>query len=184
MASFGDGASNIGSFHEGLNLASVWKLPVIFLCQNNGFAEHTEYSKSTSCERIADRAAAYNMPGIHVNGNDPEAMYQAAGEAVNRARSGGGPTLIEAKTFRFCGHILGDGGSYIPEEVMVKAKENDPLPRYQAWLVEQGFATEQEVQDIDEASVRSVEEARDYAYSCDYSDVAEIKRDVYAYEVA
>ena len=100
VATFGDAAANIGAFHESLNLASIWKLPVIFLCQNNRWGEHTAYEKSTPIERIADRAASYGMPGIHVDGNDPVAMYGAAREAVERARAGEGPTLIEAMTFR------------------------------------------------------------------------------------
>jgi len=183
VTNFGDGASNIGAFHEGLNLASVWNLPVVFLCSNNGYAEHTHYSKGTSCERIADRAASYNMTGIHVDGNDPEAMYQAAGEAIERARSGGGPTLIEAKTFRFCGHIIGDGSKYIPKEEMDAAKANDPFPRYQQFLVEQGFATEADIEAIDADNLAAIEAAKEYAYSCDFADVSEIKRDVYAYEL-
>src|SRR5439155_17757294 len=94
VAYFGDGAANIGAFHEALNMASLWKLPVVFVCQNNGYAEHTKYSYGTSAPNIALRAVAYQMPGITVDGNDPIAMYRAAREAVERARSGGGPTLI------------------------------------------------------------------------------------------
>jgi len=184
VTNFGDGATNIGAFHEGLNLASVWKLPVIFLCQNNRWAEHTAYAKGTACERIADRAAAYDMPAIHVDGNDPEAMYAAAAEAVERARSGGGPTLIEAMTFRFCGHIIGDGSKYIPAEEMEAAKANDPFPRYQGFLVDQGFASREEVEEIDAENLALIEAARDYAYSCELADAAELKRDVYAYELA
>ncbi len=94
VATFGDAASNIGAFHEALNLAAVWKLPVIFLCQNNRYGEHTAYAKATSVAKISDRAGSYGMPGIHVDGNDPVAMYNAAREAVERARAGEGPTLI------------------------------------------------------------------------------------------
>ncbi|MEQ8835718.1 MAG: thiamine pyrophosphate-dependent dehydrogenase E1 component subunit alpha [Lacipirellulaceae bacterium] len=183
VANFGDGASNIGSFHEGLNLASVWKLPVVFVCQNNRYAEHTSYEKGTSCGQIADRAASYNMPGVRVDGNDPEAMYQAASEAIDRARSGGGPTLIEAMTFRFCGHNLGDKSSYIPADEMEEAKANDPVPRYQRWLVEQGYASEADIESIDRANKEAIDSARDYAYSSEYADVSEIKRDVYAYDL-
>lgn len=101
IAYFGDGAANIGAFHEALNMASVWKLPVIFVCQNNKYGEHTKLANSTSVPNIAVRAIAYGMPGVTVDGNDPLAMYAVAKEAIERARSGGGPTLIEANTFRF-----------------------------------------------------------------------------------
>lgn len=183
VANFGDGASNIGSFHEGLNLASVWKLPVVFVCQNNRYAEHTSYAKGTSCTHIADRAAAYNMPGIRVDGNDPEAMYLAAGEAIERARSGGGPTLIEAETFRFCGHVVGDGSSYIPESEMAEAKDKDPFPIYQQWLIEKGYASQADIEAIDRTNQEAIDAAREYAHSCDYADVSELKRDVYAYDL-
>ena len=97
IAYFGDGASNIGAFHESLNLASLWKLPVIFVCSNNGYAEHTKTSVGTAIDQISKRADSYTMPGVHVDGNDPIAMFNAARTAIDRARSGGGPTLIEAK---------------------------------------------------------------------------------------
>ena len=114
VTNFGDGAANIGAFHEGLNLAGVWKLPVIFVCQNNGYGEHTTYERSTAVARIADRAQSYGLPGVNVNGNDPVAMFLAVKEAVRRARIGEGATLIEAMTFRFNGHNFGDPGEYIP----------------------------------------------------------------------
>ena len=101
IAYFGDGAANIGAFHESLNLAALWKLPVLFVCQNNLYAEHTSFANSSLVERISDRAASYGMPGVTVNGNDAAAMYGAAKVAVDRARAGEGPTLIEALTFRF-----------------------------------------------------------------------------------
>ncbi|MEQ8690998.1 MAG: thiamine pyrophosphate-dependent dehydrogenase E1 component subunit alpha, partial [Pseudomonadales bacterium] len=159
VAKFGDGAANIGSFHEGLNLAAVWKLPDVFVCQNNLYAEHTSYAKGTSCTHIADRAAAYNMPGIRVDGNDPEAMYAAADEAVERARSGAGPTLIEAMTFRFCGHVIGDGGSYIPDDEMAEAKEKDPFPIYQQWLIDKGYATQADIEAIDGSNREAIDAA-------------------------
>ena len=126
IKNFGDGASNIGAFHESLNLASVWKLPVVFVCQNNRYAEHTAFSKGTSVERIADRAKSYNIPGTCVDGNDPLAVYAAAKEAIARARAGGGPTLIEALTFRFNGHLIGDAGEYIPKAEYQAALAADP----------------------------------------------------------
>jgi TPP-dependent pyruvate/acetoin dehydrogenase alpha subunit len=111
VVTFGDGASNIGAFHESLNMASLWKLPVIFLCQNNGYGECTKYEKATAVDNIADRAASYNMRGVTVDGNDARAMHEAMREAVEHARNGDGPTLLEAKTFRFMGHYFGDPGA-------------------------------------------------------------------------
>ncbi|PQP53867.1 thiamine pyrophosphate-dependent dehydrogenase E1 component subunit alpha, partial [Mycolicibacterium austroafricanum] len=112
VVNFGDGASNIGAFHESLNLASLWSLPVIFLCQNNKWAEYTSLAGGTTVANIADRAAAYSMRGATVNGNDPVELYSAAGSAIERARGGGGPTLLEAVTYRFCGHYFGDQSEY------------------------------------------------------------------------
>ena len=103
VAYFGDGATNIGAFHEALNMAAVWKLPVLFVCQNNGYGEHTRYELATSVAKISDRAASYQIPGVTVNGNDPLAVYAAAQSAIERARAGAGPTLLEARTFRVSG---------------------------------------------------------------------------------
>lgn len=184
VANFGDGASNIGAFHESLNLAAVWKLPVIFVCQNNGYAEHTVYSKGTSVERIADRAKSYSLPGIHVDGNDPIAVYGAAREAVERARSGGGATLIEAKTFRFNGHLMGDMGEYIPKEEYAAAKEADPFPRFRNLLIDAGHATAAELDAIDAEVRKEIDEAEEFALSSPHPDPIEVKRDVYAHELA
>ena len=130
IAYFGDGASNIGAFHEALNLAAVWKLPVVFVCQNNQYAEHTTYAKGTSAKQIADRAVGYNIPGVRVNGNDVFEMYAAAREAIERARAGDGPTLIEAMTFRFFGHVLGDAENYMDKEQKKTAIAADPVPGF------------------------------------------------------
>jgi TPP-dependent pyruvate/acetoin dehydrogenase alpha subunit len=184
VTNFGDGASNIGAFHESMNLASVWKLPLIFVCQNNRYAEHTSFAKGTSIERIADRAKAYSMPGIHVNGNDPVAMYAAAAEAIERARSGGGPTLIEAMTFRFNGHLIGDVGEYIPKPEYDAAVANDPYPKFRAWLIEQGHASEAELAGIESELVKEVDEAVAFANASEAPSLIEMKRDVYAHELA
>jgi TPP-dependent pyruvate/acetoin dehydrogenase alpha subunit len=184
VTNFGDGASNIGAFHESLNLASVWKLPVIFVCQNNLYAEHTALAIGTSVEHIASRAAAYSMPGVTVDGNDPVAMYWAAREAIERARSGGGPTLIEARTFRFLGHVYGDDGHYIPKAEYEAAKAKDPYPRYRAWLVEQGCATAAELDAIEAGINREIDAAVEFAFASPEPDTIEIRRDVYAQELA
>lgn len=183
IAYFGDGASNIGAFHEALNMASVWKLPVVFVCQNNGFAEHTRYEYGTSCANVADRAASYAMPGVIVDGNDPVAMWQVAGEAVSRARRGEGPTLVEAKTFRFQGHIFGDADGYMDPAEKAAAIEQDPLPRFRALLLEQGHAIEERLVEIEQANAAELEEAVEFAMNSPYPDLVELRRDVFAEEI-
>jgi len=180
VANFGDGASNIGAFHESLNLAAVWKLPVVFVCQNNLYAEHTPLRTGTSVERIADRAASYSIPGVQVDGNDPVAMYHAAGEAVERARRGGGPTLLEARTFRFNGHVLGDPGAYIPKEEYQAAQAQDPVPKFRQWLLDQKQAEAAQLDALDAELLREVDEAVAFAMSSAPPELAELQRDVYA----
>lgn len=179
VATFGDGASNIGAFHESLNLASVWKLPVIFLCQNNLYGEHTAYAKATSVKRIADRAAAYDMPGIHVDGNDPIAMLAAAREAVARARAGDGPTLIEAMTFRFHGHVFGDADAYMDKAQKQAAMANDPVPLFRSRLVADGIATEEELTAIEADIERQIDAAVEFALASPFPELGELTTDVY-----
>ena len=180
VATFGDGASNIGAFHESLNLAAVWKLPVIFLCQNNLYGEHTTYEKATSAKRIADRALAYDIPGIRVDGNDPIAMYQVAREAVERARAGEGPTLIEAMTFRFHGHVFGDNDSYMDKEQKKAAIEADPFPRYRAKLIADGLITEDALKEIEAEIEQRIDAAVEFALASPFPELDEMTRDVFA----
>ncbi|WP_422059853.1 thiamine pyrophosphate-dependent dehydrogenase E1 component subunit alpha [Sphingopyxis sp.] len=184
VAYFGDGASNIGAFHEALNLASVWKLPVVFVCQNNEWGEHTAYAKATSAARVADRAASYSMPGIRVDGNDVLDTYAAARDAIARARNGEGPTLIEAMTYRFHGHIFGDADAYMDPERKRAAIAADPVPRFRAWLIAQEHTTEADLAALEAAIDAEIDEAIDYALASDYPDVAELGRDVFAAEAA
>lgn len=179
VAYFGDGASNIGAFHESLNMASVWKLPVVFVCQNNGYGEHTRYDLATSARRISDRAAGYQMPGVTVDGNDPLAVYKAARTAIMRARAGEGPTLIEAMTFRFQGHVFGDADAYMAPGEKEAAMARDPVPRYRAWLVEGGVA-ESELAALEAAIDHEIDEAVAFALDSPLPDVAELSRDVFA----
>ncbi len=183
VTNFGDGASNIGAFHESLNLASVWQLPVIFVCQNNRYAEHTAFSKGTSVEHVADRAASYRIPGVTVDGNDPLAVYAAAKTAIERARGGGGPTLIEAVTFRFNGHLIGDMGEYIPKAEYQAALAADPYPKYRQWLIDNGHAGGTDLDALEAEVKTEVDEAVKFAFDSPLTDPSEIKRDVYA-EVA
>jgi TPP-dependent pyruvate/acetoin dehydrogenase alpha subunit len=183
VAYFGDGASNIGAFHEALNMAAVWKLPVIFVCQNNGYGEHTRYEVATSAARISDRAAGYQIPGITVDGNDPLAMYHVARHAIERARSGEGPTLIEAKTFRFQGHVFGDADSYMLKGEKEAAMARDPVPAYRKWLIEQGHATEASLTKLEGAIDAEISAAVEFALSSPVPDISELRRDVFAQEM-
>ncbi|MGY0610792.1 thiamine pyrophosphate-dependent dehydrogenase E1 component subunit alpha [Luteimonas sp. A501] len=183
VAYFGDGASNIGAFHEALNLASLWKLPVVFVCQNNRFAEHTRYEKGTAVAQVAQRAQAYSMPGVTLNGNDPVAVYEAARTAVGRARRGDGPTLIEAMTFRLFGHVFGDDDSVMRPGERDQALREDPYPVYRQWLVERGHADVSVLDQIEAAHAAEVNEALRFAMESPYPDIAEVGRDVYAQEV-
>ena len=182
IAYFGDAASNIGAFHEALNLAAVWKLPVIFVCQNNEWGEHTAYEK-TSNVRVADRAVAYGMPGERVDGNDPFAMYAAAHEAIARARAGEGPTLIEAMTYRFHGHVFGDQDAYMDKARKEKAIADDPVPRFRARLIADGVAGEEQLAALEAAIEADIDAAVEFALASDFPEVEELKRDIFAEEL-
>ena len=183
VAYFGDGASNIGAFHESLNLASLWKLPVIFVCSNNGYGEHTHYRTATAIDAIAKRAASYSMPGVTVDGNDPLAVHAAARTAIERARAGEGPTLIEAMTFRFFGHVFGDNDAYMAEGEKEERAKDDPWPRYRAFLVAGGHAGEAELDAIDAGHKQAIEAALEFALASPLPDLSEVRRDIYADEV-
>jgi len=183
IAYFGDGASNIGAFHESLNMAAVWKLPVIFVCQNNGYGEHTRYELATSAARISDRAAGYQIPGVTVDGNDPLEMYRVARQAIERARSGQGPTLIEAMTFRFQGHVFGDADSYMLKGEKEAALARDPVPAYRKWLIGQGHSTEATLAKLEGEIEAEIDAAVDFALSSPLPDIAELRRDVFAQEM-
>jgi pyruvate dehydrogenase E1 component alpha subunit len=180
VAYFGDGASNIGAFHESLNMASIWKLPVVFVCQNNGYAEHTKFQKGTAVRNIAQRAAAYDMPGVTVDGNNPVLMWNTAREAIERARSGGGPTLIEANTFRFFGHVLGDADNYMDKGEKALAMGRDPVPLFRQWLLDQKHATEDALTAMEVEIGTEIEEAREFALASAYPGLEELRTDVYA----
>ncbi len=184
VCSFGDAASNIGAFHESLNMASLWKLPVIFLCQNNAYGESTRYEKSTPVETIAQRAAAYNMPGVTVDGNDAAAMWQASQVAVARARAGEGPTLLEAKTFRFMGHFVGDPGEYIPSAEYLDALTRDPMPRTRTAVIASGAATVEQLAIYERELHAQMDDALQFAQQSSPPDVREIDTDIYAEAIA
>lgn len=180
VAYFGDAASNIGAFHESLNMASIWKLPVIFVCQNNRFGEHTRFENATAIDQVAKRGASYSIPGVTVDGNDPFAMYAAINEAVARARDGEGPTLIEAMTFRFYGHVFGDDDAYMTKEEKAEAMAKDPTVLFRARLIADGTATEEALAQIDATIAADIEDAIQYALGSDMPPLEELTRDVYA----
>ena len=180
---FGDGATNIGAFHEGVNMAALWKLPVIFLCQNNFYGEHTKFEYTSNTETIAERGAAYGIRSVRVNGNDAAEMYAAAKEAVEFARAGNGPTLIEAETFRHHGHVFGDPGEYIPKEEMERAKANDPVPALRQKLL--GLqVTEAQLESIEAEVKAEIDEAAQFALDSAGPDLSENRKDVFDVEIA
>ena len=145
VAVFGDGATNIGAFHEGLNLASIWKLPVIFICDNNVYGEYSRIHTTTPIEDLHMRAESYNMPHFALDGMDVSAVQAGITEAVERARTGGGPTLIEAKTYRFSGHSRTDQALYRPAGELEKWLERDPIKVTEDALVEQGILNHESI---------------------------------------
>jgi pyruvate dehydrogenase E1 component alpha subunit len=163
VAFFGDGAANEGAFHEGINLAAVWKLPVIFACENNVYGFSTHYRRTTAIDDIADRAAGYGIPGRTVDGMDALAVHAEAGEAVGRARRGEGPTLLEFKTYRFMGHSRFEPSAYRAREEVEEWKGRDPIPRLRKHLVEEFEARDDELGGIEAAVDREIDESVSYA---------------------
>ena len=178
---FGDGATNIGAFHETLNMAAVWRLPVVFVCQNNEYGEFTPRMDSMNVKQISVRADSYGMAGVSVNGNDPDAVFEAAGAAVARARAGEGPTLIEAVTYRFMGHVFGvDTMEYMPKEEMAAALANDPVPAYRQRLIDDGAVSVDDMAALESVIDTEVSEAVEFALASSPPDPSETYTDVYA----
>jgi pyruvate dehydrogenase E1 component alpha subunit len=180
VVSFGDGATNTGSFHEAANMAALWDLPLVFVCQNNLFAEMTPTSDTMKLEHVAERAAGYGMPGVRVDGNDPLAVKSALDDALRRARNGEGPTFIECVTFRFRGHYFGDRMPYIPKDQLAAAMAADPVPRFRTHLAEAGICGQDELERIDNEALATVENALRTVMSADPPSIDELDRDVYA----
>jgi len=165
---FGDGASNQGTFHEAINMASIWNLPVLFVCENNLYAMGTHQSMVMAIENIADRAAAYGIPGVAVDGNDVLAVYEAAHNAVDRARKGEGPTLIECKTYRHKGHSRFDPATYRPKEEVENWMKRDPIAQFKAKLLKMKTLTEEEANKIEQEVAAAVEDAVKFAVESPY----------------
>jgi pyruvate dehydrogenase E1 component alpha subunit len=177
---FGEGASNQGTFHEGINMASVWQLPVIFVCENNLYAMGTRQSRVMNIENIADRAVAYGIPGVVVDGNDVLAVYDAAQKALERARNGEGPTLIECKTYRHKGHSRVDPARYRPKEEVEAWLAKDPIKRFKERLLQIKTLTEAEIQQIEKEVSTEIEETVKFAMESPYPGPEEALEDVYA----
>ena len=176
---FGDGATNEGAFHEAMNLASVWDLPVIFVCENNKYGMSNSTEKSMNIENISERAAAYGMPGVTVDGNDVDAVYEATALAVERARSGQGPTLIECLTYRHKGHSKSDKNLYRSKEEIEDWKTKDPIGRFEHLLVENGILSEADIEQVTEKVRNDVRTAIQDASNAPDSDPAELMSSVF-----
>ncbi len=177
---FGEGASNQGTFHEGVNMASTWALPVLFVCENNLYAMGTRQSRVMNIANVADRAAAYGIPGKAVDGNDVLAVYEVTREAVGRARRGEGPTLIECKTYRQKGHSRFDPATYRPDDEVKRWLEKDPIQRLKTRLLKDNVLTEQKAKKIEDEVAADVEEAVEFAEESPYPEPEEALEDVYA----
>jgi TPP-dependent pyruvate/acetoin dehydrogenase alpha subunit len=180
VAFFGDGANNEGAFHEALNLASVWKLPVVFVCENNQYAMSTSIARSTAVGNVAERASAYAMPAEIVDGNSFAPVADASFRAVERARAGGGPTLIEAKTYRTRGHSRSDRNRYRSREEIESWKTRDPIAGFEAELIAFGLASADEIAAIDAETRAEMAAAIEFAMASPTPDPAALTRDVYS----
>ena len=176
---FGDGASEQGTLHESLNLAAIWKLPVVFVAENNGYAESTPSSYHCAIENIAERAASYGIPGAAIDGNDVFAVYEAAQQAIQRARGGQGPTLLEFKTYRHHGHFEGDQQTYKTPQYLTATKERDPIASFRRTVIEQGWLAEPDLNEIDSEVARDIDAAVAFADSSPYPALDEVTTDVY-----
>jgi pyruvate dehydrogenase E1 component alpha subunit len=177
---FGDGAVNTGPLHEGLNLAAIWKLPVLYVCENNQYAISTPIRTVTLVKQLADRAAAYGMPGITVDGNDVIAVYEAAFEAVKRIRAGEGPIFLECVTYRQGGHKRDDPATYRPRDEVEHWLAMDPLPRMRQRLLDGGVLTEEEIAEMERAVKEEIEAAAQAALDSPSPEPASAFADVYA----
>src|SRR5579875_2687778 len=176
---FGDGANNEGSFHESLNIAAVWKLPVIFVCENNGYGMSVSTQRSTAVARVADRAAAYAMPGVTVDGNDFAAVAQAALTATERARAGDGPTLIECVTYRTRGHSRSDRNRYRTPEEIEAWKARDPIPAFERELEALGILSGADIAAVRAEVEAEIKQGLAFAEASPTPDPADLLRDVY-----
>jgi TPP-dependent pyruvate/acetoin dehydrogenase alpha subunit len=180
VAFFGDGTTNIGAFHEAMNLASIWKLPVVFICENNLYGEYSPLASTTPVERLADRASSYAMSAQRVDGNDVLAVREAIGAAAARARDGAGPTMVEALTYRQKGHSRTDAGAYRPPGELDEWLARDPIARFERLLVEAGVASASELAELRDRTATAVREATERAVAWSEPSLDERHDDVFA----
>lgn len=180
MAFFGDGSASQGLAHEAMNWAAVFRLPMVLICENNQYAYSTPLTRQMAIEHIADRAAAYGMPGIVVDGNDLPAVYTAARSAVDRARSGAGPTLIECKTMRMRGHAIHDNMAYVPPDLLAEWERRDPIRRLEGFLRERGLLDDTTLAALLARIEQELDEAQTFAEESPYPDGATVTDGVFA----
>jgi TPP-dependent pyruvate/acetoin dehydrogenase alpha subunit len=177
---FGDGATCSGAFHEGLGLAAIWDLPVVFVCANNLFQQSTPIKDYTKLTDLSDRAKAYGIPGVSVDGNDPVSVAEVASKAIESAREGRGPTLIVGTTYRFHGHHMGDPGtSYRTKEEVKKWKKQDPIEVFRIQLLQKKILTESEIEEIQTATMQELDKAVKFATESPEPSIEEALKDVY-----
>lgn len=179
---FGDGASNEGSFHEAANMAALYKLPAIFVCENNGYGEYTPQANHQAIVDVADRAPGYGMPGVIVDGIDVMAVYEAAGEAIARARAGEGPTLLECKTYRYFDHVgvRGMGLTYRTDEEVEEWRKKDPIETFESRLAEQGILSAEAAQAVHDETMAEIKSAIKFAEDSPFPAPSAVTEDVYA----
>ncbi len=177
---FGDGATSRGDWHVGMNLACVQKTPVVFICNNNQYAYSTPLENQMAIKNVAERSLAYGIPGVIVDGNEVLAVYEATRRAIERARAGLGPTLIECKTFRMTGHSAHDDAGYVPEELFKEWEQKDPISRYRRFLLERGLLTEDEMDAMQKEAVREIDAAVEWAEGSPYPEPEDCLRGVYS----
>lgn len=180
VASFGDGATSIGAVHEAMNLAALWNLPLVFLCQNNMWGEHTALHDYTLTKRLADRAGVYGMHGITVDGTEPEALFPVLTEAVDRARTGGGPTFVEAVTLRVLGHSFGIDQPYRSAEELAQAEAKEPVAAFGRYLLQHEYADDAWLERVAASVAEQVDDAVSFANTSPYPQSDEIFTDVFS----
>ena len=180
LVSFGDGATSIGYVHEAMNLAALWSLPVVFFCQNNAWAEGTALARYTRTVRLSDRAPGYGMPGVTVDGTDPHDVYSAVSAAVERARSGRGPSFVEAVAYRLQGHYFGDAMSYADPDELAAKRADPPFARYRKTLIDENSAAEADLDRIDAELFAEIDGSFAAARDADPPDIGELTRDVFS----
>ena len=180
MTYVGDGGSTAGLWHETLNMAALYNAPYVLIVENNQYAYSTHVSDQMPIENIADRASGYDIPGTIVDGNDVEAVYRATCEAVERARQGGGPSLIEAKTMRMLGHAIHDGAEYVPKELLAKWEKRDPVARYQDRLLAEEVADREELNEIRQRAAVEIEDAIEFAEASPHPEPDSVEEGIYA----